>query len=128
MHSRIKEIRKAQGLTQQAFAEELKISKGNIVSYETGRRNPSDGIVSLICNKYGVSEEWLRDGIGEMFEPLDRDQEIAKIAAEMFGRDESEFRFQLQKLVSEMTEDEIVMLTKMAVKLSGNIDKNSLPE
>lgn len=66
MKDRIKEVRKSSpyGRTQEAFAEFLGIPKQNLSSYEIGRRNPSDAVVQLICQKCGVNEEWLRTGKG----------------------------------------------------------------
>lgn len=36
-----------------------------------GRNDPIDAIVTLICREFGVSEEWLRTGEGEMLVPDD---------------------------------------------------------
>lgn len=67
MHTRLKEIRKALNLTQQEFADRLKIKRNTVATYETGKSNPSDAAVSLICREFNVNEEWLRTGSGEMF-------------------------------------------------------------
>lgn len=69
MKDRIKTIRKSfpeEGKTQESFANFLGIPKSNLVSYENGRRNPSDAVIQLICQKCRISEKWLREGIGEM--------------------------------------------------------------
>ena len=66
MNNRLKIVRKKTGLNQNDFADALGISVSNISSYESGRRNPSDAFISLICSKYGINEEWLRDGTGNM--------------------------------------------------------------
>ena len=39
------------------------------IEHQTGRNEPIDSVVSLICREFGVNEEWLRDGTGEMFTP-----------------------------------------------------------
>jgi len=69
MKERIKKLRKELNLTQQEFAEKIKISRNNIATYETGKSNPSDGTINLICRTFHVNEEWLRSGVGEMFLP-----------------------------------------------------------
>ena len=66
MNNRLKIVRKKTGLNQNDFADALGISVSNISSYESGRRNPSDAFISLICSKYGINKEWLRDGTGNM--------------------------------------------------------------
>lgn len=67
MKDRIKEIRKMSpyGKTQESFAEFLGIPKQNLSSYEIGRRNPSDAVIQLICQKCGINKDWLLTGEGE---------------------------------------------------------------
>ena len=64
MNERIKALRKRLGLTQQAFADRLKIARGNIGAYEVGNNAPSDAVISLICKEFNVNEIWLRTGEG----------------------------------------------------------------
>lgn len=71
---RIRKIRRYLDLTQQEFADRLGIKRGAIANYELGRNEPVDSVVSLICREYGVNEEWLRTGTGEMFEPDSGDE------------------------------------------------------
>lgn len=64
---RLKKLRKALDLTQSEFASKIGSVQNSITGYESGRRNPSAPVISLICKEFNVNEEWLRDGIGEMF-------------------------------------------------------------
>ena len=66
---RIKQIRKALDLTQTEFADRIGSVQNTVTGYESGRRNPSAPVISLICREFGVNEQWLRDGVGEMFAP-----------------------------------------------------------
>ena len=77
MGERIKELRKSLKMTQQEFADRLNIQRGSIASYETGRISPSNATISLICKELNVSEDWLRNGKGDMYIPITRDEEIA---------------------------------------------------
>lgn len=83
MNERIKELRKELKLTQQEFADELKISRGNIGAYEVGKNAPSDAVVSLICKTFNVNEEWLRSGAGDMFLELPEEDEEAAYVSEL---------------------------------------------
>ena len=83
MNERIKELRKELKLTQQEFADELKISRGNIGAYEVGKNAPSDAVVSLICKTFNVNEEWLRVGVGDMFLELREEDEEAAYVSEL---------------------------------------------
>ena len=69
LNERIKKLRKVFDLTQQEFAEKIGTARNNIAGYETGKRSPSEAVVSLICKTFNVSEAWLRTGEGEMFAP-----------------------------------------------------------
>lgn len=73
LKERIKKIRKELDLTQQEFADRLGVKRGSIANYEIGRNAPVDSIISLICREFDVSEEWLRNGEGEMFNPAPTD-------------------------------------------------------
>ena len=48
MGERIKELRKALGLTQQEFADRIKVKRNTVATYEMGRTTPSDAAISLI--------------------------------------------------------------------------------
>lgn len=68
MDERLKELRKALGITQQEFADKLNTSRSNIASYETKKNFPSNAVISLICKEFRINEEWLRTGEGDMFQ------------------------------------------------------------
>lgn len=69
MCERIKKLRKTLDLTQQEFASRIGIKRNTIANYETGRNEPVDTVISLICREFSVNQEWLRTGEGEMFVP-----------------------------------------------------------
>ena len=70
---RIKQIRKENHLTQVDFAAKLKIGGTSVSKLEKGENNPSDQTITLICREFGVSEEWLRAGEGEMYASTNAD-------------------------------------------------------
>ena len=74
MNERIKKARKALGLTQAEFASRIGSVQNTITGYETGRRVPSNQVLSLICREFNVNEDWLRTGEGEMFQPKPKDE------------------------------------------------------
>lgn len=69
MGYRIRKLRKTLDLTQKEFGSRIGIKGNTVAQYELGRSNPVDSVVSLIIREYNVSEEWLRNGEGEMFRP-----------------------------------------------------------
>lgn len=80
LNERIRKLRKALDFTQQEFADRLGVSRSNIATYEVGKNNPTDAVISLICREFNVAETWLRTGKGEMFVPEETDawEEVVK--------------------------------------------------
>lgn len=67
---RIREIRKAMGLTLEKFGEKLGVTRVAISNIENGNRNLTDQMARSICREYNVSYDYLIDGEGEMFDDL----------------------------------------------------------
>lgn len=67
MNERIKTIRINAGLTQQQFADRIKVKRNTVATYEMGRSIPSDSAIALICREFGVNENWLRNGIEPIY-------------------------------------------------------------
>lgn len=65
MKERIRKIRRDLNLTQQEFAERIGIKRNTVANYETGRNEPVDAVISLICREFNINEEWLRYGTGD---------------------------------------------------------------
>lgn len=116
MKDRIKKIRKEANLTQEKFAERLGLKRNTIATYETGKSEPMDNIVLSICREFGINENWLRDGTGEMYKERDGsfsellsdledsdDDFIKSLITVYMGLDENS-KQALRKIASEMAE------------------------
>lgn len=68
MKDRIREVREHFGLSMEKFGSRIGIGKASISLLESGKNNPSIQTITLICREFGVNEQWLRTGEGEMFE------------------------------------------------------------
>lgn len=66
INERLKFLRKSVlDITQEEFAKKIDVSTSNIGGLEIGRTNLTERVIKSICTTFGVSEEWLRDGIGD---------------------------------------------------------------
>lgn len=84
MNDRIKKLRRKLDLTQQEFAARIGSVQNTITGYETGRRVPSNQVISLICKEFNVNEAWLRTGEGgddAMFVPASPRSKLDDLAA-----------------------------------------------
>lgn len=86
LNSRIKELREKLGMSQTEFAENLSLKRNSISLIEVGKRNPSNRTILDICNKFNVSEEWLRHGTGEIF--LETPSNVIERLQQEFNLDE----------------------------------------
>ena len=92
---RTKELRKSLGLTQQEFADRLKITRGAVSNWDLGHSVPSDAAVSLICREFNVREAWLRDGEGDMLEVKPRAEELGELVRKLLSDRPESFRSRL---------------------------------
>lgn len=87
MKDRIKAVRKKKHLSQEAFGNELGITKSSVSLLESGKNSPSEQTIKLICSAFKVNEDWLRTGAGgdeNMFIPADMQQyvDVGRLAAD----------------------------------------------
>ena len=91
MNKRLKELRTNLKLSQEELGNSIGIkSRAHISSLENGTRTITDRIINDICKTYNVNEKWFRTGEGEMFVPIDADDEYFAAATEI-SNDNDEF-------------------------------------
>ena len=85
INERIFLIRNEEDLTQQAFADRILVSRSFVSRMESGKEKPSESLLKLIALEFGINEEWLLFGNGEMYSDVyENDRgEISKVANEM---------------------------------------------
>ena len=52
---KLQEVRRTSGMTQEQFAEDLKVSRQAVSKWESGRGYPEMDKILYICNRYGVT-------------------------------------------------------------------------
>jgi len=98
---RIKTLRKELKFTLENFGLRLGITKSALSMLESGKNNPSEQTIMLICREFNVNEEWLRNGTGEMFNTSSGNQALDELRKE-FNLDD--FSIKLIKAFSELTD------------------------
>ena len=81
MNERIKELRIALRLTQEDFGKVIGVQRAAVNKWEKGINGVADSMILSICREFGVNEQWLRTGEGEMFEQT-RETVLDRLAAE----------------------------------------------
>ena len=128
MHNRIKQVRKFAGLNQQDFATRIGVSRGALANYEVGRNEPLAAVISLICEKFQINENWLRTGDGDMMRPVDRDVEISAFMANVMKGESDDFRRRLVSVLAKLDSSEWELLERMALKLVAETKKEDQAE
>ncbi len=111
MNERLKELRKALNLTQQAFADAIGVKRNTVATYEIGRNEPIDAVIKLICDRFRVNEIWLRTGEGEMFIELSEDDELQQLIDESMRDESGEFKRRLAAAIMKLTPEQIRICT-----------------
>ncbi len=118
---RISELITKLGITKTAFADKLNITQP-YVSKLIKNGTPSDRLIEDICEKFNVNEKWLRTGEEEMFRPLNRNDEIAKLTSDLFKGEKNSFKERLILALAGLDESEWEMLEKIAEKIAKEKD------
>lgn len=126
MNARIKELRKSLGLTQQEFANRLRVKRNTVGQWECGINALTDQMVFSICREFGVSEAWLRTGEGEMLATKTKQTEIADITARLFKMDSNSKQYKfivaLSEYLLQLDEKEMQSMLDLIRKLSDAVD------
>ena len=124
MNERIAMVRKAAGLTQEDFGARIGgLSRNYIWMVEKGDRVPSDRTILDICREFGVNEDWLRAGIGEMFRPRSRNEELFDFLNTALEEDPNGMKVRLLTVMSRLSEAQWELLADMARKLAEETKK-----
>lgn len=114
MNDRLRQLRKTLGLTQLEFAEKVGMKQNTIATYEMGRGHPSDRAVRYICSIFHVNEEWLQNGVGDMFLPANRDEEVADFVAQTIAGHNGAFPRKVLQRLARMTPAEWALLERLS--------------
>lgn len=124
MNDRIKKIRKHFDLTQQVFAEKLGTSQNVLANWESGRRNPSASAINNICKTFNVNEDWLRNGVGDMFIELSRDEQIERFIGDLLKDESDTFRRRLISALAALDDNGWLQMEKLVDSIVAENNEN----
>lgn len=124
MNERVKEIRKALGLSMETFGGRIGVTRSAISRIESGVVNVTNQNVTAICREFGVNEEWLRTGSGDMFEEMSRAEKAAQIVWAALGSGD-EFILNTFIALGQLSPAEWELIKKFVDKIKGDDEKSS---
>lgn len=123
MKDRIRQLRKQLKMNQSDFGEKVGVKGNTIGNYELGLRSPSEAVIFSICREFNVNEEWLRNGIGEMFIDLSKEEYISEFVGRILKDKEDSFKKRYIAMLSKLDEDGWKALEKVAIVM-GQIKRD----
>ncbi|WP_055153374.1 helix-turn-helix domain-containing protein [Faecalicatena contorta] len=127
MNERVKRLRKSLDLTQQKFADALGVKRNTVAQWECGINALTDQVITSICREFGVNEDWLRTGEGEMFEQLTDQQKLMKYTAMLLKGKDSAMVSAIQALIvtyEQLDPASKATLEKIALQYIENLKKS----
>lgn len=106
-------------LTQESLGEPLGLTRANIANIEAGRISVTDRVIIALCDKFSVNEEWLRNGAGEIFVELSREEEIAEFIGRVLAEKEDSFKKRYIDMLSKLDDDGWLALEKVAEAMAA---------
>ena len=110
------------------FGDRIHISKAAISRAEAGLNGISNQTIDLICREYGVREEWLRTGSGDIFVKKTIEDELTDLAEKVMADTPDSFRRRFVTMLAKLTDDQWKLLSEMESMLlssAAGSDKNS---
>lgn len=120
INSRIRTVFEQSKKSKSEIARLLKVTPAYI-SKLTNNDNaiPSDRLIDDICMEFRINEEWLRTGNGEIFETLDRDQEISEFIGKVMQDEKDSFRKRVISALSGLTAEDWKALEHIADEIAN---------
>lgn len=114
MNERVKYLRKnVLRMSMEAFGKKIGLSKAGISSFEAGKNGISDMAILAICREYGVREEWLRDGTGDVFVKKSAEDELEALAGKVMTDTPDSFRRRFVSMLAKLTDEQWQLLSDM---------------
>lgn len=112
MNTRIKMVRINSGLSQEAFASRIGLTKNFISLIETGNRVPSERTISDIAREFGIRREWLETGELPMEEPRTRTQILIDYIDSCMDQPDS-FKARFAEAMAKLSDEQWVQLAEI---------------
>lgn len=119
-NERVKQLRKFLDLTLEKFGDRLGVTKVAISNIENGKRAVTEQMSKAICREFNVNDDWLRNGVGDMFKQ--RDGSFSEILSELDDSDD-DFIKSFITVYMELDEDSKEVLRQIATKMSEKYKK-----
>lgn len=122
-------MRLAKGLTQNEIGAVLGVTGAAYSRWEIGTREIPEIAVLSLCREFGVREEWLREGTGEMYATLSREEEMGRLVRRLLSGSPASFQSALVMTLLRFDPDgpEWQIVEKIYNDLAAELEKGREP-
>lgn len=119
IHERMKMVREQNNMTQAEFGKRLGISRDVYANIENDRLKKPEAkepIIKLICKEFGVSYQWLVNGLGEM---NDSDENEAQEIVDSVMTGDNEFAKKVLVAFARMSEEKWKLIREIIEEIES---------
>ena len=127
LSTRISMVVEESGLTKTDFGKKINLSQPTISKLVNGTQNPSDRTLIDISDKFGIREEWLRTGEGQMRIQTTRQEEMSQFFGQLL-HDDIPDRREIILALSKMSPEWWKATADLILSAADAIKKNENPE
>lgn len=125
-YQRIRELRKnILHMTQEEFADSIKLSRSNLGNIETNKVSVTDRVISDICEKHNVNRDWLMNGSGNPIIEISKENQLMEWAGNILKSESDSFKRRFVNMLMSLTEDEWEFIERKAKELADCDDKKA---
>ena len=121
-NERVKEVRMAQSLTLEKFGERIGLQKSAISRIERGVYSMTDQTRHSICREFGISEEWLRNGTGNMYDNIEKSARLMEWAVDIMKEKDDSIKKKVVNLLMSLNESDWDLIAELAKRIKDRTE------
>lgn len=110
---RISMVIAGSGMKKVEVAKKLNVSPPFVSELCSGAKKPSARTISDLCQAFGVSENWLRTGEGQMYEPKTRNEQLAAFFGRVLSLDDDDYLKRICTALSRLNDEQLKKLIEI---------------
>lgn len=111
INERFREVRELLKLSQDDFATMANRTRSEIKNIEYNKTSPKEEVVKAICSAHGINRVWLETGVGEPFQPKNKQEELKAVFSDVLSGRQSEKNAFIEA-VAQLPDDVFPVLVK----------------
>lgn len=117
MKERLRLLRKKLNLTQKEFANSIGLKSSSAIgNIELGLIELSERNIDAICKKHNVNEDWLKNGIGNMFNEVSLEDEFDFLVGELYAENDN-FKKNIIRAMLKLNDQDWLVIKKFTEEL-----------